>query len=128
MNGIRRRIAEPTAEDVVGGEMKRIVVGTLHVVDRVAEVTGDPFEFGGELGQVEAVDGGSRADGHGSVTIDAEGTDRSFGLSAAVHRDKDGVVRRVGVHAPRPFLVVPRVASRAGERVEQLVAVRVGVR
>ena len=50
--------------------------------------------------------GVSRGYRHRSMAIDAEVIDLRLALTALVHREKQGVVRGIRVHAPRPFAVV----------------------
>src|ERR1019366_44144 len=87
----------------------------------MAEKASDALLVGGQGGQIQPVGRLAVEHGHGRVALDAKGPEFAPGLSlsASVHREKDRVVRRIGVHARRPVQVVARVAHLARLRIAE---------
>ena len=88
-------VRERAAEDLVGGELQRIVVRSIDALHRVAEEACDTVEVLGHRVEVEPVGGQLLLQGHRRVALDAEAPQPTvrLALTPGVHRPEDRVLR-----------------------------------
>ena len=121
MRWIRDWILESAAHGDVIRETQRIVVRTFDRLDVVAEVTVDPLQMLGQLGEVQAVGRCFFPNCQRRMAIDAKIPQRAvcLFLTTAVHGEEYWIQRSIRVHASRPFGVVFGVAFLAGLGIEK---------